>query len=115
MARDGISLAPRTQLMERLLLERNERHLQQTAIEEGVSTKPPMTHLRENFGFNDTASRALQGTYEFKEEVSDEVAALFQTLKRTDAERECPPILGTISSAGRIPGYVQDEEKAHVF
>lgn len=71
-------------------METNERHLQQMAIEEGVSTRPPMSSLRENYGFNDIARNALQGTYEFEEDITEEVAE--QTLRRN------APILGTISS-----------------
>ena len=57
-----------------------------------------MTTLRENYGFNRTSESVLDGTYEFSEDLSEEVVAFLTALRRTDKERECPPILGAISS-----------------
>ena len=84
--------------IEALTIERNKRHLQQTAMEEGVSTKPPLTTLRENFGFNEMARQVLEGTYELTGNESAELVAFLEAIKQTDKEKACRPVLGTISS-----------------
>ena len=90
--------ASSTAEIEEKLLERNERHLQQTAQEAGISTFPPFTTLRENHGFNPLSARVLDGAPITEFTLSPEAAEFFRTLKRTDKEKEARPILGTITS-----------------
>ena len=75
------------QEMESLLIERNKRHLQQTEVEGGASTKSPLTDMRRNYGFNETSQRILEGTYEFTENESDELIAFFKALQQTEKEK----------------------------
>ena len=84
--------------IEKALLQRNKRHLQQTAREEGISTKPPLTTLRENYGFNSMATKVLDGTPITDYELTPEMEAFFQALKRTPTDKSLPPILGEITS-----------------
>lgn len=59
--------------LEEVLMERNKRHLQQTALEEGVSTREPLTTMRENHGFNEISRMVLEGTYEFRGDETEEL------------------------------------------
>ena len=80
------------------LLRRNERHLQQTAKEEGISTTPLFTALRENNGFNPLSAKVLDGTPITEFEITPETAEFLQTLKRPPSSGTLPPVLGTITS-----------------
>ena len=85
--------------IEEKLLRRNERHLQQTAREEGPSTLPPFTTLRENHGFNIFSAQVLAGTQSQELEISPDAAAFLTALKRTDTEAALRPVLGIITSS----------------
>lgn len=84
--------------IEQALLRRNKRHLQQTAKEEGISTRPPLTHLRENFGLNPMTRMILQGDTITDYETTPEMEAFFRALKRSPADEKLPPILGEFTS-----------------
>jgi hypothetical protein len=84
--------------IEEKLLRQNERHLQQTAREEGPSTLPPFTTLRENHGFNAFSAQVLAGTHSQDLEISLDAAAFLTALKRTDTETALWPVLGPITS-----------------
>ena len=85
--------------IEEITMRRNKRHLQQTSIEQGASTREPLTTMRENFGFNDMSRKVLEGTYEFKEDDTEEFKAFIKALERTDKEKACTPVLGALTSA----------------
>ena len=84
--------------IEHELLQRNKMHLEQTAREEGISVKETLSALRENNGFNPLSEKVLNGEQITEYELTPEMAAYFQALKRTPKERELTPILGSISS-----------------
>jgi hypothetical protein len=85
--------------IEARLLRRNERHLQQTAWEEGISTHPLFTALREGQGFNALSARVLDGEPITEFEVNQETAEFLHTLKRPNSSSVLPPVLGTITSS----------------
>ena len=43
--------------------------------------------MRQNYGFNETSERILEGTYEFTGNESDELIAFFKALQRTEREK----------------------------
>jgi hypothetical protein len=49
----------RQDMIEGALLQRNERHLRQTELEGGISTKPPLTDIRSNYGINEHTTQIL--------------------------------------------------------
>lgn len=84
--------------IEAALLRRNKRHLQQTAREEGISTRPPLSNLRENFGFNSMTRTILNGERITDYELTPEMEAFFQALKQSTKDAELPPVLGEFTS-----------------
>jgi hypothetical protein len=84
--------------IESALLFRNKRHLQQTAREEGISTIPPMSILRQNNGFNDMATKVLEGAPITAYELTPEMATFFEALKRNETDSKLPPVLGEFTS-----------------
>ena len=57
--------------MERALLARNKRHLQQIATEQGVSERGLIKQMRENEGVNETATAILDGSIILDKEMSE--------------------------------------------
>ena len=86
-----------TEEIEAKLLQRNKMHLEKTSREGGLSTGPVMTLLRENYGFNPLSKAILEGE-PIEYELTPEMAAFFQALKKTEADRALPPVLGSITS-----------------
>lgn len=84
--------------IEAALLARNKRHLQQTAREQGISTRPPLTTLRVNHGFNDMATAVLDGAPFTDYPLTREMEQLFLAMKRTPTDRALPPIFGEFTS-----------------
>ncbi|KAL3762232.1 hypothetical protein ACHAWU_004770 [Discostella pseudostelligera] len=84
--------------IEQCLLERNQRHLEQTAREGGISTHPPLTHIRHNHGFNALTEQIINGTPITDYDLTPEMEHFFRALKRTPQERDLPPILGELTS-----------------
>ena len=80
------------------LLARNRRHLEQTAREQGISTGPPLTTLRENFGFNPFSEGVLHGNYVTHYDLTPEMQAFFEALKSNKFTNRLPPIDGVITS-----------------
>ena len=80
------------------LLQWNKMHLEQTAQEGGLSTGPPMTMLRDNYGFNPLLAAVLDGE-PIEHELTPEMAAFFRALQKTETDRSLPQVLGSISSA----------------
>jgi len=87
-----------TEEMESALLIRNERHLRQTELERGISTKSPLTDIRSNYGYNRYTQSIIAGEPLLGIELTPEMAAYFETLKRTPTEEALTPILGKITS-----------------
>lgn len=87
-----------TEEIEAELLQRNKMHLEQTAREGGLSTGQAMSAFRENFGFNPVSEAVLDGE-QIEYELTSELTAFFQAIKRTDKERSLPPVVGIITSA----------------
>lgn len=84
--------------IEQALLQRNKQHLQQTAREGGISTRLPMQALRQNYGYNDLASKVLEGTQITDYNLTPEMTHFFRALKRTPEDGRLPPILGTFTT-----------------
>ncbi len=57
-----------------------------------------MSAFRENFGFNPVSDAVLNGE-QIEYELTPEMTAFFQAMKRTDKERSLPPVAGIITSA----------------
>ncbi len=68
------------------LLLRNQMHLEQTAREKGISTSPPLTTLRESYGFNDLSTRILNGEAITEYTLTPEMATFFTALCRTETD-----------------------------
>lgn len=83
--------------IEKLLLERNKRHLQQTCIEGGTSAEPPMSEFLEDNGLGQHSTSLLQGEYTTFWEVPEEVGAWMSHMKQTASEKRLPPVLGEIT------------------
>jgi hypothetical protein len=75
-----------TSEMETLLLERNRRHLQQTAIEGGTSDTYPMPLLRQDMGISHTTGKLLKGQHITEYEVSTPVAAWIRAVAQTEVD-----------------------------
>jgi hypothetical protein len=84
--------------IEEKLLERNKMHLEQVAREGGASTRYPVTKLRENRGFNELSKSVLEGKEINDYELTEELSAFFQALKRSDTDKKLVEVVGVISS-----------------
>ena len=80
------------------LLRRNKRHLEQTSREQGISTAPLLSDIRENNGINPLVMDILDGSFDTTYELSPEITQFFAALKQTPQEKTLRPILGTITS-----------------
>lgn len=59
--------------IEKRLLARNKRHLQQTYIEGGASAEAPMSDFLSNHGIGEASKALLSGKYEIDTEVTPEI------------------------------------------
>jgi hypothetical protein len=84
--------------LEALLLSRNERHLRQTELEGGISTRPLLTAIRANYGFNDMSSQILQGNTIRLGDLTPEMGAFFQALQHSSSTRSLPQIDASFTS-----------------
>jgi len=85
--------------IEKHLLRRNKRHLQQIAKEGGPSTHPPVKQLTESLGTSEDARAVLDGTYVTEEdgiEVNATLAEWIKQLKQTDTEKGMADTVGSI-------------------
>ena len=96
--------------IESLLLERNKRHLQQTAREKGLSTEPPLTFIRRDHGINIDARRILDGTLT-EYELSPEMTAFFSALRQGPTERGLPHVTGGITPNELQEMFKRSKEK----
>ncbi|KAL7504284.1 hypothetical protein ACHAXN_004116, partial [Cyclotella atomus] len=79
------------QELEDLLLKRNKRHLQQIEMEEGLSTKPPISELYKGFGVNPKVEELLEtGTFTSEHPVSPETADWMKCVQRSNHEESVP-------------------------
>ena len=83
--------------IERLLLVRNMRHLQQASIEEGRVHHPVMQSIMQNHG-TDLLQEVLDGTLSLAEATDEVIVAWINAVKQTERERKLPPITGYISA-----------------
>ena len=83
--------------MERLLLERNRRHLQQTTIEGGASNTYPMPQFRQTMGMNTHTHDLLQGQFTAEYEIPPSVTAWIKAVTKTETERTLPEVVGSLS------------------
>ena len=96
--------------IETLLLERNKRHLQQTAREEGISTQPLLTFIRRDHGINSKAQKILDGTLtEF--ELTPEMAEFFTALRKGPTEHGLPHIGDGITPSELQEMFKRSKEK----
>ena len=86
--------------MERLLLDRNQRHLQQTTIEGGASNTYPMQQFRTSMGINHHTDDLLRGQFTVEYEVPPPVAAWIKAVTR-------PTRGGGVTFDGGVPTNVQ--------
>ncbi|KAL7544883.1 hypothetical protein ACHAWF_012867 [Thalassiosira exigua] len=84
--------------METLILERNKRHLQQMAKEEGPSEKEPLLSMRDEYGLNESTEAMLDGRYVTERDAPPAFAAWVKALFQTEKEKERPPVLGGVST-----------------
>jgi hypothetical protein len=85
--------------MESILLERNKKHLQQVAMEEAPPTQPEFRTLFDDYGCGPNSDRVLEGEVTSDlEQFPTVVRTWFQTLKRTEKEKQCHPIDGWITA-----------------
>ena len=96
--------------IESCLIDRNRRHLEQVAREQGPSTRPPLTTIRQNYGINSHTESILAGTHN-NYKLTPEMAAFFTALKSTPLSTGLPPILGTITSHDFQEMFLRSKEK----
>jgi hypothetical protein len=83
--------------MEKLLLEHNKRHLQQTIIEGGTSNAYPMPMLQQEMGISTATDSLLSGQFTTKYEVPLPVAAWIKAVTQTEEEGALPEVVGSLS------------------
>jgi hypothetical protein len=83
--------------MERLLLERNRRHLQQTTIEGGASNTYPMPQFRQSMGMNKHTDDLLRGQFTAEYEIPPPVTAWIKAVTQTETKRTLPEVVGSLS------------------
>ena len=80
--------------IEREIIARNWRHLQQIEREQGVTKGPLMKEMHSHYGLNPSAKAILAGTYQTIYSISEEQAAWFRGIKQTRQEKDSPTVLG---------------------
>ena len=55
--------------------------------------------MRADEGMSQTANSIIEGTYQIEYEISVEMKAFFEAIKMTGAERDQPPVLGSVNTA----------------
>jgi hypothetical protein len=83
--------------LESALLRRNERHLQQTEREAGISTRPLLTTIRANHRVNATAQLLSQGVLPPSLDLTPEMTAFFSSLQK-DPHSTLPLIDGALTA-----------------
>jgi hypothetical protein len=79
------------QELEDFLLKRNKCHLQQIEMEEGPSTKPPISDLYKRFGVNPKVDELLaSGEFTSKHPISPEMADWMRCVHRSNHEDSVP-------------------------
>ncbi len=92
------------------LIDRNRRHLEQVAREQGPSTRPPLTMIRHNYGINPLTESILGGTYTTYD-LTPEMRAFFNALKSNPSTENLPPVLGGITSQDFQEMFRRSKEK----
>ena len=87
---------PSQREIEREIIARNRRHLQQIEQEQGVTQPPLMRETHSNYEINPSTKVILARTYEITYEVSEEQAAWLCTVKQTGQEKSAPKVLGSM-------------------
>jgi hypothetical protein len=85
--------------IEREILERNKRHLQQVYYEESPPSNPEMQELFDDYGCGPNSDKILNGelTHEL-DKFSEPIRRWLQNLKRTPSEQSLPMIDGWITA-----------------
>jgi len=96
--------------MERLLLERNKRHLQQTIIEGGTCNTYPMPLFRQKMGINDQTDDLLRGQFTAEYDIPPPVTAWIKAVTQTDTEQALPEVVGSLSKAEFQQMFKQKKE-----
>ena len=104
--------------IEKELLWRNKRHLQQVAYEEGPTTRDPISALLREGGMSAEADALLRGEYEPRDsltqepiEVDSTMAEWLKQLQQTDKERELAPTVGVIKPEDFQEAFKKAREK----
>ena len=75
--------------IEREIIARNRRYLQQTEQEKGITKDPLMQEIHANYRINPSSQVIPAGTYETSYAISEEQAAWFRRVKQTGQEKTC--------------------------
>jgi hypothetical protein len=101
--------------LEDLLLQRNKPHLQQIEMEEGPSTRPPISDLCKNFGINPTVDELLEnGTITSEHNISPEMHDWFECVQKSNNE-ESTPVMGWLHDEETIPRVISPSKRKCVI
>ena len=103
--------------IEKIILERNKRHLQQVSREKGPSTQLPVRQVIEMDG-EEAMSSIHKGAYTFRDPDTNEPVEIPQTLAtwldqlvQTEKERDLEPTAGSISPSDLQEAFRKAKEK----
>jgi hypothetical protein len=83
--------------MEKLLLEKNKRHFQQTTIKGGTCNAYLMPMFQQEMGISTVTDSLLSGQFTTKYEVPPPVAAWIKAVTQTEEERALPEVVGSLT------------------
>ena len=83
--------------IERLIIHRNERHLQQADIEEGRMHSPIIQQLMLDHGTTDLVDDLYRGKIDMETCTDEAIQAWLRTMRKTPSEIALPPITGEIT------------------
>ncbi|KAL7536722.1 hypothetical protein ACHAWF_007008 [Thalassiosira exigua] len=82
--------------IEKIIVQRNKRHLQQAEIEGGRSQDPVMLRMEENFGDNDLVDDLHKGKITLSEATDEVILAFVRALQETASKVKLPPVTGEV-------------------
>ena len=83
--------------LEKIILSRNKRHLQQAMIEKTRVHDPIMQQLIDDYGTGDLVDQIVDGTLTVDEGADEAIQAWLSALKQTASKMKLPRITGAIS------------------
>ncbi len=97
--------------IERIILQRNRRHLQQASVERGRIHDPFMQSLIDNDGINDIVDAIKSGKKSVNTATDEAINAWTSALLQTAEKMKLPPITGEISPDDLQSAYKAVSEK----